>query len=63
MPRVTVHGLRGTQSTLAIAGGATWRQVAAQLGHASTEVTKANYVTPSAAEQARQRAMMHKVED
>lgn len=42
--RVTPHGLRGTQATIATAAGATAHLVSAALGHQSTAITKASYL-------------------
>jgi integrase len=59
VPEVTTHGLRGTQSTISRAGGASAEVVAAQLGHASTGVQDRHYVQPDAAADARNRAALN----
>jgi integrase/recombinase XerC len=47
VPRVTPHGLRGTNATLATEAGAASHLVAAQLGHASTAITEGGaYIDP-----------------
>ena len=39
-----IHGLRGTQGTLAVEAGATSKLVSASLGHASTAITESAYL-------------------
>lgn len=56
VPVVSPHCLRGTHGSIARAVGASVEAVAAALGHASTAVTRANYVTADAEQTARQRA-------
>jgi len=55
VPIVPPHGLRGTHGTLAREGGSTVDAVSQALGHASTGVTLAHYIQPSADLAARQR--------
>lgn len=55
VPRVSPHGLRGTQATIATAAGTTAAVVSAALGHASTAITAAHYVDVAAASTARAR--------
>lgn len=52
---VSPHGLRGLQGTLATLAGQTPHAVAAVLGHASPEITKAAYIDPLAIAAERQR--------
>jgi integrase len=52
VPRVTPHGLRGTQSTLARRGGESAEAVARQLGHGDTAIGERHYTDPSATAQA-----------
>jgi integrase len=55
---VPPHGLRGTQSTLALEAGASAHLVAQQLGHTSFKVTERHYLAPGAKERAQsQRAL------
>ncbi len=44
VPRVTPHGLRGTQATLAVKAGATSQLVASALGHGSSAITESAYI-------------------
>ena len=53
VPRVCVHGLRGTHASLAVSGGAAVEAVARVLGHASTKMTLSHYITDEAATGAR----------
>jgi len=53
VPRVCVHGLRGTHASLAVAGGASVDAVARVLGHTSTKMTLGHYITEEAATAAR----------
>lgn len=53
VPRVCVHGLRGTHASLAVSGGASVEAVARALGHTSTKMTLNHYVTDDAATGAR----------
>ncbi len=53
VPRVCVHGLRGTHASLAVSGGASVEAVARVLGHTSTKMTLGHYVTEEAATAAR----------
>ena len=53
VPRVCVHGLRGTHASLAVSGGASVEAVARVLGHTSTKVTLGHYITEEAATAAR----------
>lgn len=53
LPRVCVHGLRGTHASLAVSGGASVEAVARALGHTSTKMTLGHYVTDEAATGAR----------
>ena len=53
VPRVCVHGLRGTHASLAVSGGASVEAVARVLGHTSTKMTLGHYVTEQAAADAR----------
>jgi len=55
VPVVPPHGLRGTHGTLAREGGSTVAAVSQALGHASTGVTLAHYIKPSADLAAKQR--------
>ena len=55
IPVVPPHGLRGTHGTLAREGGSTVDAVSQVLGHASTGVTLAHYIQPSADLAAKQR--------
>ncbi|HRI54126.1 MAG TPA: site-specific integrase [Pseudomonadota bacterium] len=53
VPRVCVHGLRGTHASLAVSGGASVEAVARVLGHTSTKMTLGHYITEEAATAAR----------
>ena len=53
VPRVCVHGLRGTHASLAVSGGASVEAVARVLGHTSTKMTLGHYVSEEAATAAR----------
>ncbi len=53
VPRVCVHGLRGTHASLAVSGGASVEAVARVLGHTSTKMTLDHYITEEAATDAR----------
>ncbi len=53
VPRVCVHGLRGTHASLAVSGGAAVEAVARVLGHTSTKMTLGHYITDEAATGAR----------
>ena len=53
VPRVCVHGLRGTHASLAVSGGASVEAVARVLGHTSVKMTLGHYVTDEAATGAR----------
>ncbi len=53
VPRVCVHGLRGTHASLAVSGGASVEAVARVLGHTSTKMTLGHYVTEEVATAAR----------
>ncbi len=53
VPRVCVHGLRGTHASLAVEGGASVEAVARVLGHTSTAMTLGHYVSGDAATGAR----------
>ena len=53
VPRVCVHGLRGTHASLAVAGGAAVEAVARVLGHTSTKMTLGHYITEEVATGAR----------
>jgi integrase len=53
VPRVCVHGLRGTHASLAVSGGASVDAVARVLGHTSTKMTLSHYITEEAATEAR----------
>jgi hypothetical protein len=46
VPSVTAHSLRGMHATLAAEVGSTAEQIAATLGHGSTQVTEAHYIRP-----------------
>jgi integrase len=54
VPVVCTHALRGTWGSLARKNGAALEAVSKALGHASTAVTSAHYVTPEAEAVARQ---------
>jgi integrase len=56
LPRVTPHGLRGTNATASMRANANPHMVAAALGHASIGVTLRHYADPSAVAEAKQRA-------
>ena len=45
VPRVCIHGLRGTHASLAVSGGASVEAVARVLGHTSTKMTLGHYIT------------------
>ena len=51
--RVCVHGLRGTDASLAVSGGASVEAVARVLGHTSTKTDLDHYITEEAATAAR----------
>lgn len=53
VPRVCVHGLRGTHASLAVSGGASVEAVARVLGHTSTKMTLGHYISEEAATAAR----------
>ena len=53
VPRVCVHGLRGTHASLAVSGGASVEAVARVLGHTSTKMTLGHYITEETATAAR----------
>jgi integrase len=53
VPRVCVHGLRGTHASLAVEGGASVEAVARVLGHTSTAMTLGHYISGDAATGAR----------
>lgn len=53
VPRVCIHGLRGTHASLAVSGGASVEAVARALGHTSTKMTLGHYVSDDAATGAR----------
>ena len=53
VPRVCVHGLRGTHASLAVSGGASVEAVARVLGHTSTKMTLGHYITEEVATAAR----------
>ena len=53
VPRVCVHGLRGTHASLAVSGGASVEAVARVLGHTSTKMTLDHYIPEEAATDAR----------
>ena len=53
VPRVCVHGLRGTHASLAVSGGASVEAVARVLGHTSTKMTLGHYITEESATAAR----------
>ena len=53
VPRVCVHGLRGTHASLAVSGGASVEAVARVLGHTSTKMTLSHYITEEVATAAR----------
>ena len=53
VPRVCIHGLRGTHASLAVSGGASVEAVARVLGHTSTKMTLGHYITEEAATAAR----------
>ena len=53
VPRVCIHGLRGTHASLAVSGGASVEAVARALGHTSTKMTLEHYITDDAATGAR----------
>lgn len=53
VPRVCVHGLRGTHASLAVLGGASVEAVARVLGHTSTQMTLEHYITEEVATAAR----------
>lgn len=55
IPEYCPHSLRGLHSSLALVGGATSHQVAAQLGHASFATTAKHYADPSAVENSQSR--------
>lgn len=55
VPRVTPHGLRGTQSTIATAEGGSAQLVAAGLGHANPAITAAAYIDKEVASDAQAR--------
>lgn len=44
VPVITAHGLRGTHATVAAGGGATAEEIARQLNHSSTLITKRHYM-------------------
>jgi integrase len=52
VPLVTAHSLRGMHATLAAEQGSTAEQIAATLGHGSTQVTHAHYIRPGAMDNA-----------
>ncbi len=58
VPRVTPHGLRGTQGTLAKEAGATSQLVAVALGHASPAITERAYLDKQRSEAADRRAAL-----
>lgn len=58
VPRVTPHGLRGTQGTLAKEAGSTSTVVAAALGHASPEITERAYIDRDRAGAAQRRSAL-----
>lgn len=58
VPRVTPHGLRGTQATLAVKAGATSQLVAAALGHGSAAITEAAYIDAGERERTNQAATL-----
>ena len=53
VPRVCIHGLRGTHASLAVSGGASVEAVARVLGHTSTKMTLSHYITEEVATAAR----------
>jgi integrase len=53
VPRVTVHGMRGMHSTLALQAGTSGHVVAASLGHESISTTLQSYANPAAVESAK----------
>jgi hypothetical protein len=55
VPRVTPHGLRGTQSAIATAEGGSAQLVAAGLGHANPTITAAAYIDKEVASDAQAR--------
>jgi integrase len=62
VPEVCAHSLRGLHATLATEAGATGEAVAAQLGHASPEITRTHYTRPEATAGARQRVVLQVLE-
>lgn len=64
VPKVTPHGLRGTQATLSSYAGATPELVAATLGHASSEITTGGaYIDKQQAEAAQRRRAWRVLEE
>lgn len=57
VPRVTTHGLRGTQASLSVLA-ASAEHVAAQLGQVGPGVTRRHYLAPGAEQTGRQRAAL-----
>jgi integrase len=58
VPRVTVHGLRGTHATASMQPHANPHAVAAALGHTSFAVTERHYADPQAVATARHQAAL-----
>ncbi len=56
LPRVTPHGLRGTNATASMRANSNPHMVAAALGHASIGVTLRHYADPNAVAETKQRA-------
>ena len=58
VPRVCVHGLRGTWATLTAERGVSSKILAREMGHTSDAVTKGHYIQPGAIERAKARRML-----
>jgi len=62
VPRISVHGLRGTWATLTADAGVSGHIIARELGHTSYTTTVEHYTRKGTIEQAKVRRMLKVVE-
>jgi integrase len=62
VPRISVHGLRGTWATLTAEAGVSGHVIARELGHTSYKTTQEHYTKKGALDRVRTRRMLHVVQ-